>query len=380
MGHLKSICLVCLLLVGTGSAKSQDADTLIQYCQTQRYEAALQYLHGFEQAGQTDPKILGQLAYLNMMAGKLPEAEQIYLTLHDQDSSSMPILFNLANLQKKRGQQAKAIHYYQAIIALDSNNLAAYKQLANLHKGTGDKAYQRYLIKANRLNPTDPEVAYDLCELYFQISDFDRANQVLLPALQADTANLQLLKMKMPISLANKNYQEAVKTGEKLLSYGDSSSFVMNNLAKSHFLLLDYKKALTYFLQVKDKALENEGLYYNIALSYRGLKDYKNAGIYLQKTIKEGISEKTANYYGLLGDSHEQINQYQEALTAYKRGLLFENNGSLYYTIALVYEKGLSDKKNAIAYYNLYLKNYTEMSKNPKLAGFIKNKIEELKR
>ena len=360
--------------------KGQDADTLLQFYQTQRYADALQYLQGFVKEDNSDPKTLTQLGYLNLMAGKLPEAEKIYLKLYETDSSNLSVLFNLALLQVKRGQDAKAISYYKAIVALDSTNLTAYKKLASLSKGGNAKDYQLYLSKANRLNPIDPDVAFDLCELYFNLGNYPKANAVLTPALQADTANLQLLKLKMPMSIANKKYREAIKTGEKLLSYGDSSTFVMNNLAKSHFLLLDYRNSLKYFLQVKDKAMENEGLFYNIALSYRGLKDYKNAGIYLDKTIKEGISDKTATYYGLLGDSYEQVDKFQEALTAYKRGLLFENNGSLYYNIALVYEKGLQDKKNAIAQYNLYLKHFTEMSKNPKLAAFIKNKIEELKR
>lgn len=380
MSQLKSIFLVCILFTGTLGVKGQNADTLLHYYQTQRYADALQYLQGFVQDDQSDPKLLGQLGYLNLMAGKLPEAEKIYLKLYAADTSSLPVLFNLASLQLKRGQQAKAAHYYKAIVAIDSNNLAAYKQLASGSKGVNAKEYQFYLSKANSLNPVDPDVAFDLCELYFNLGDYKRANAVLTPALQADTANLQLLKLKMPISIANKKYSEAIKTGEKLLSNGDSSTFVMNNLAKSHFLTLDYKNALKYFLQVKDKAMENEGLFYNIALSYRGLKDYKSAGIYLDKTLKEAISDKTATYYGLLGDSYEQIDKYQQALAAYKRGLLFENNGSLYYNIALVYEKGLQDKKNAIANYNLYLKHFTEMSKNPKLAAFIKNKIEELKR
>jgi tetratricopeptide (TPR) repeat protein len=380
MSRLKSIFLVFFLFAGITGVKGQDADTLLQFYQTQRYADALQYLQGFVKEDTSDTKTLTQLGYLNLMVGKLPEAEKIYLKIYDTDTSNLPVLFNLALLQVKRGQDAKAIHYYKAIVALDSNNLAAYKKLASLSKGSNPKEYQLYLSKANSLNPIDPDVAFDLCEWYFNLGAYSKANVVLTPALQADSANLQLLKLKMPMSIANKKYKEAIKTGEKLLNYGDSSSFVMNNLAKSHFLLLDYKNALKYFLQVKDKAMENEGLYYNIALCYRGLKDYKNAGIYLDKTIKEAISDKTATYYGLLGDSYEQVDRYQEALTAYRRGLLFENNGSLYYNIALVFEKGLQDKKNAIANYNLYLKHFTEMSKNPKLAAFIKNKIEELKR
>lgn len=183
----------------------------------------------------------------------------------------------------------------------------------------------------------------------------------------------------MPINMASRNYSEAIKTGHVLLNYGDSSTFVLNNLAKSYFLLLDYPNALKYFLIIKDRAFDNEGLYYNIGLSYRGVKDFKNAIPYFEKAIKEGVSPKIATYYGLLGDSYESINQNEAANKAYKKGLQFENNGSLLYNIALVYETKLNDKKNAINYYDQYLKTIDPKSQ-PKLITFIKNKIEELKK
>ena len=143
--------------------------------------------------------------------------------------------------------------------------------------------------------------------------------------------------------------------------------------------MLNYQKALDYFLKVNIKSEEVEGLLYNISLSYRGIKDYKSAAKYLEQTIKAAISPKTSSYYGLLGDSYENLDKNDQAITTYKRGLLFDNNGSLYYNIALVYETKLNDKKNAISYYQQYLKTVNP-AEQPKLIVFIKNKIEELKR
>ncbi|MOA18082.1 hypothetical protein D3C78_1383700 [compost metagenome] len=99
----------------------------------------------------------------------------------------------------------------------------------------------------------------------------------------------------------------------------------------------------------------------------------------MQKAINQGISQKIASYYGLLGDSFEGVNKNTEANAAYKKGLQFENNGSLLYNIALVYENKFNDKKKAIDYYGQYLKTIN-VAEKPRLAGFIKNKIEELKR
>jgi len=374
--------LFFILITQISNLKAQntvDNNKLLELYQTQRYAEAASYLQSIFKEDTQDPKELSQLAYANLMAGKLPDAEKSYLKLYALQPNSLPTLFSLANISIRRGIDEKAKGYYEAILKLDSTNFNVYKQLASLNKDDISTEKIRYLRKANTLNPTDADVAFNLCEIFFKMNFYAEADKVLQPALAADSTNLQLLKMKMPISMANKKYDESIATGFKLLSYGDSSTFVLNNLAKSYFLKLDYRNALKYFLIINDKAFDNEGLYYNIGLSYRGVKEYKNAAPFFEKAIKEGISNKIASYYGLLGDSYEEINRNEEANTAYKRGLLFENNGSLLYNIALVYETKLNDKKNAINYYDQYLKTINE-KEQPKLIIFIKNKITELKK
>ncbi|MNL26733.1 hypothetical protein D3C87_1482810 [compost metagenome] len=81
----------------------------------------------------------------------------------------------------------------------------------------------------------------------------------------------------------------------------------------------------------------------------------------------------------MLGDSFEMTSKNEDANAAYKKGLQFENNGSLLYNIALLYETKLNDKKNAINYYEQYLKTI-DGDKQPRLVIFIKNKIADLKK
>ena len=356
-----------------------DREKLLDYYQGQRYAEAAAYLQSYYKEDTQDIKALSQMAYANIMAGKLAEAEKYYITLNTLQPNNIPTLFSLAGISSRRGNVEKAKTYYLEVLKNDSTSFSAYKQLADLDREGISLVRNHYLEKANALMPADADVAFDLCEIYFKMNFFDKAKLVLEPALAADSSNLKLLKMKMPISMAGRNYPEAIKTGHLLLNYGDSSTFVLNNLAKSYFLSLDYPNALKYFLIIKDKAFDNEGLYYNIGLSYRGVKDFKNAIPYLEKAIKEGISPKIATYYGLLGDSYEGVNQNETANKAYKKGLQFENNGSLLYNIALVYETKLNDKKNAVNYYDQYLKTINP-KEQPKLISFIKNKIEELKK
>ncbi|WP_432714528.1 tetratricopeptide repeat protein [Pedobacter sp.] len=389
MDLVKKISLVFIFGSITLATQAQDTDNqsttpderrLLDYYQTQRYTEAAQYLQQLKKTENQNYKLLAQEAYVYLMAGALPAAEEILLKLYEKQPKSLSVLCNLAEIEVKRGRNNKAKAYYKDIIALDSTHFNAYKQLAALSKQATTQERTAYLVKANTLNPIAADVVADLCEIYFKTNAYDQASAILAPALKADSANWQLREMKIPISMAAKKYNDAIQTGQKLLSEGDSSSYMMNNLGKSYLLTLDYKNALNCFLKVQKDTAENEVLLYQIALCYRGLRDYTNASIYLKKVIEKGISEKTASYYGLLGDAYEQSKKNQEAINAYKRGLQFENNGSLYYNIGLVYENRLNDKKNAIANYELYLKNYKEIKSNAKLERFIKSKIEELKR
>ncbi|MDR6784755.1 tetratricopeptide (TPR) repeat protein [Pedobacter africanus] len=380
---MKHFLLLTAFLFSFHFSKAQttgpDNEKLINYYQSQQYGEAAAYLKGLYKEDTEDTKELSQLAYVNLMAGRLTEAENHYLKLYSKLPNSVPVLFNLANISIRRGNDEKAKGYYKEILKADSTSFNAYKQLAALSSEGNPEEKMAYLISANKLNQTESDVAFDLCEIYFKMKRFTDAKKVLDPALKADSLNLRLLKMKMPIAMSTLNYKASIQTGQQLLSYGDSSSFVLNNLAKSYYLMLDYPNALKYFLIAEEKSDGNETLFYNIGLSYRGIKDYKNAIPYLQKAIKEGISPAIATYYGLLGDSFEMTSKNDAANAAYKKGLQFENNGTLLYNIALLYETRLNDKKNAINYYEQYLKTIDPV-KLPRQVIFIKNKIAELKK
>jgi len=348
---MKKLFLLILTCVLYQSARSQGTDNLdyerlLQYYQSQQYNEALQYLQGIYKDS-SDVKKLSQIAYSNLMAGKYAEAEKDYLRLNTQLPGNALILTGLANISTHLNQNDKAIALYTEVIKVDSSNFNAYKQLTRLIADPQNALKKDYLIKASLLNPLDAEIAAQMSDSYFKETQFTKAEATLKTALQADTNNLILLNARIPVSMALKNHDEALKTGKKLLAI--------------------YKTP-------------PENLLFQMALCYRETKDYKTAITYFQNAIKEGISPKIASYYGLLGESYESMKQNKEAIDIYKRGLLFENNGSLYYNIALLYEDKLNDKKNAISYYTQYLNSIKDPEKQKRHIAFIKNKIEELKR
>lgn len=356
----------------TAQTAKIDTEKLLEYYETQRYGDAAQYLQSIYPEDSRDSKALTQIGYCHMMAGKLPEAEKSYLKANSIQPDHLPILFSLAHINSKRGNIANAKSYLQQIIHLDSLNFSAYKQLA-AYEDTPE-ARLSLLKKANTLNTKDPDVAYDLATAYKDLKQYQQAYNVLETAIASDTENFTLQQAQLPLSNQLGKYREVIEVGEKLMK-NHTDANVMNEMGQAYFHLQEYRKCITVYQALEELGMQNEGTLYYIALSYRELKDYDKAAIYAQKTIDEAISEHTSLYYSTLAGIYEAKNQFNEALTAYKRGLTFKANYGIYYRLGLLYDLSLKQPKNAIVYYHLYLKNKPEQEKEKEQMTYAKTRI-----
>jgi tetratricopeptide (TPR) repeat protein len=368
------ICFFIFTISGI-NAQMIDKEKLLEYYESQRYAEAAQYLQSVYPEDTKDVKALTQMAYCNMMSGKLPEAEKNYLKVNAVEPGSLPVLFSLASINSKRGNAANAKAYLLKIIQLDSLNFSAYKQLAGF--GDTPESKLQYLKKANALNRTEPDIAYDLAVAYREIKQYQQAYDVLETAIGADKDNFTLQQAQLPIVNLLGKYKEVVETGENLLKKNTDVN-VINEMGQAYFYLKDYQRCIALFKTLEDLGVQNEGTLYFMALSYRELKEYDQAAIYAEKTIDEGISDHTALYYTALGGIYESKNRFSDALEAYKRGLMFKNSNNIYYRLGLLYDLNLKQAKNAVTYYNLYLKNKPDSGKEKEQISYAKARITSL--
>jgi tetratricopeptide (TPR) repeat protein len=368
------ICFFIFTISGI-NAQMIDKEKLLEYYESQRYAEAAQYLQSVYPEDTKDVKALTQMAYCNMMSGKLPEAEKNYLKVNAVEPGSLPVLFSLASINSKRGNAANAKAYLLKIIQLDSLNFSAYKQLAGF--GDTPESKLQYLKKANALNRTEPDIAYDLAVAYREIKQYQQAYDVLETAIGADKDNFMLQQAQLPIANLLGKYKEVVETGENLLKKSTDVN-VINEMGQAYFYLKDYQRCIALFKTLEDLRVQNEGTLYFMALSYRELKEYDQAAIYAEKTIDEGISDHTALYYTALGGIYESKNRFSDALEAYKRGLMFKNSNNIYYRLGLLYDLNLKQAKNAVTYYNLYLKNKPDSGKEKEQISYAKARITSL--
>lgn len=368
------MAIAMLFQVSKAQNLQLDSEKLLDYYQTQRYNEAAQYLQSIYPENTQDVKVLSQIAYCYLMAGKLPEAEKTYLKVNSIQPNSLPVLFNLANINSRRGNKPAAQLYLLNIIKLDSTNFKVYKNLADLTDSV--KLRVAYLNKANKLNPTEPDIAYDLAFDYKNLKNYEPAYRVLSVAIAADSGNFILQKLQLPIANELKKYQEVIATGEKLLR-NDADGNVLKDVGKAYFALKNYKKCIELYKLLEDMDLQNETVLYYMSISYRELKNYDMAANYAKKTVEEGISPNIPLYYSLLGGIYEEKNQHTNAITAYKKGLTFGQYKTIHYRLALVYDFKLNQPKTALTHYNQYLKSKPDAGEKSQIE-YSKTRVTEI--
>lgn len=378
---MKNIFYFLLLMVFSQQCDAQsalvDKEKLFDLYQNQKYADAALYLKSIFTDSTTDQKALTQIGYCFLMAGNNVEAEKYYSKAYQLQPQSLPILFSLGSISSRRGNQQMAKKYYGEIVQIDSNNFSVYKLLANLYPSVKDSMKLVYLLKANRLNPNEADIAVDLAEVHGVSQEYEKAYHVLDVAIKADSENLVLQKAKLPLANQLKKYQEVITSGEMLLKDGDDAS-VIKDVAKAYYYTKKYNQAINYFSRLEKLLMQNENTLYFTSLSYRYLKNYKMAAVYARRTIEEAISPNTASYYALLGLSYEENNQFKLANAAYKKGLQFKVMPTLYYRLATLYDTKLKQTKPALNYYKLYLGSKPHSEDDHSEIKFAKERIAQL--
>jgi len=358
----RSILLVLLIsfchsLFAQSNNKADDS-LLLEYYQTQRFSEAADYLKKTYPEPINDAKILAGLAYASQMAGRLPDADGYYQRIYDVDTTNLTALFNLGSINARRGNEIKAIEYYKKILLKDSTNFSVLKQMGTLSQNAGNiNDAVSYLHKANKINPTEPDVAYDLANFYLNLKLYKNADTVVNIALQADTGNLLLLFAKAQTVYRMEKYPETIEVCNKLIRSGDQINMVINTLGTAYFHLNQYVNSINTFKILEQNQTASETSYYYTAMSYKALKDQKMAIVYFEKAIKEAISANANSYYSEIGDSYDQIHQPKKAINAYQKSLLYGDLPLTFYALATLYDVELKNRPMALQNYRKYIKS-----------------------
>ena len=293
------------------------------------------------------------------------------------DSTKTAVLFNLGAINLRRGNYIKAEVFYKKIIEKDTGNFMVYKQLAKISFEKGEQAQtMAYLSKANQINPADPDVASDLSDMLLIIKKYDLAEKVLGQAIINDPENIELLYSLVKLCSMENKFGAAKETCLTLIKLGDESAFVLTKLGLAYYNLKEYECAVAALLAIPAQ-YQGETSYYITGMAYKGLNDQSKTIEFMQKAIDAGISPNIADYYGEIAASEEKLKKNKVAATAYQKALEFNEDPTILYLLANLYDTRLKDKKKAIFYYKKYIVSNPSSKKQTYIA-YSKSRIEEL--
>lgn len=380
MKHPVISALLLLLSNLVYSQSPPDAEKLLDLMQNQKYREAAAYIKDIYTDNTLSDKVLARLAYCHYMAGNLPEAEKNYLILYKKDTLNTQVITSLANLNMKRGNYPAAANFLKRSLTADSSNFLIYKQLGQIGQITKDTNTVYYLEKANTLNASDPDIAYDLSTMYIQMKKYLKADTVLKKAIEADSTNLLLLRSRAKLSYARDQWKAVIILCNKLISEGDNSPAINDWLGEAYYKTRQFKKCIETFREDEKKGLEKESSLYFIAKSYKNLNDQPNAIKYFRKTITSSISPNIGNYYMETGDSQEKVSQYKGALASYLKSLQYEEDGFTYYMIANLYDQTLKDKKKAATYFKKFISSASasKATNNKQYLDYARVRLDEI--
>lgn len=357
---LRLSCLLWLLSVSALSA--QEADSLPplqraqQLMQTYEYQQAALLLQALIKEDSLARQPLWLLAQAYAQLGQSAAAKQELLQLTALEPTHKPALGLLGQLSLGETNYLAAAEYYSRLLELDSTNAYFFRQRAIAAEKTGDRfiAINCY-EKAIALAPQDVESLTELAELRLKQEESERAAALVQKGLQQDSLNLRLWRLQAKISYKLEDYKKAVEAVAYPLAAGDTAQYYTQVLGISHFHLANYTEAILWLSHLESHGLDTEVLYYYLGMSYRNAGESSTGIAYLEKAAKKGVSDNLSHYYTQLAVIHEEKEDHQKAIKAYKLAYKTSGERLLLYHLARNYDSYYKDKRVALNYYQKFL-------------------------
>ena len=331
---------------------------------------------------------------LRMLAGQLFEVgyyvraqiEYAELVLNDSlDVSSWLKLAEIASFRQHNDQVIDALNQVLRIDSLNLTGLMKMGDLLNRHNNSGAIAYYR---KANRLYPDNQQAAFALGNMYIKAKEAWKTIPICEHMLSIDTTNIKFSKLLGYAYYKQADPPLAVKYFEYANQLGDSTKFTLKFKGISHYLRLDFSKAIESLRFAKEKDSLDAEIYFFLGASMATTKEKTEAMRLLNKSLKlmqpdPGI---TARILSEQGNIKRLEMQYEEAYSLYEKAYETDTtNVAALYFMASILDNSMHKSKEALVDYQRYIDaldhvpEKKESSQGVSIRAIVENRISALK-
>lgn len=362
------VVVFCTLFIGftTSPVQSQQSDRLTEaqselvgradaFIANYQFEKALDLLASGDSL---DIGILLRIGQCKSSLGASGAAIIPYEKVLTIDSLNLPALNHVAHLYARNGDYAKALSSVLQLIKLDPTNSYYYKEAGDLASRVDDIVGARvWFRRALELNPSDMEAALGLGNTEMKFEAFESVDSIVQRALAIDPHFRPLILLGAKSAFQLHHYESAIQKIQQLLEKSDTTAAYARLLGESYFHLHDYYNVVTCMTFLLKNRYDYDWIYYYMGVATRELGDAASAVTWFKLAVEKSISDNTNIYYAQLGQSYEEMGDYQGAIRAYRSAYDNSRDGILLYHLARTYDAYYKDKTTAAAYYQKYLES-----------------------
>lgn len=351
------------------SSSSIDKNVVNEYFQNQQFEEAIAYLSPvLRVSDSSDVAVLGYAGYAYYMSDDARAAYRCYRRIFMLDSNQVAALHYLVLIQSGEDVD-EAIGYAARLVQLQPRRAGWWRIMGELsrRKNQPDTALV-YFNQAYVLAPGDVKVIAGLAELLEDQKNYTLADSILDLALEKDSSNSNLLKLRVRSAYFAQDYVHAIIPGERVVQSGEPATQALNWLALSYYNLKQYPDCIRVCEHMLDLGLELEAVYYYEARAEAKLRHYQRSDSLLEICLSKAISKTAEWYYDALGENHEVLKEYKQAVASYDTAFYLFKDPLVLYTCGRICETELHNTVLARQYYRRYLALGKPKSKEEKAA------------
>ena len=335
-----------------------------------------------------DPRLLRMLAGQLFEAGYYVRAQTEYAALVLYDSLDVSSWLKLAEIASFRQHNDQAIQALNQVLRIDSLNLTGLMKMGdilNRHNNSGAIVYYR---KANRLYPDNQQAAFALGNMYIKAKEAWKTIPICEHMLSIDTTSIKFSKLLGYAYYKLAEPSLAVKYFEYANQLGDSTTFTFKFKGISHYLRVDFSKAIESLRFAKEKDSLDAEIYFFLGASLATTKEKTEAMRLLNKSLKlmqpdPGI---TARIFSEQGNIKRLEMQYEEAYSLYEKAYETDTTNVIaLYFMASILDNSMHKSKEALVDYQRYIDalehvpEKKESSQGVSIRGIVEDRIIALK-
>lgn len=369
--------LICSMFIHSIHAQSSsiDKNKVMDFFQNQQFEEAISYISPAVAVDTLNIQLLGYLGYANYMNDNTKAAEKYYQGIFNIDSNNISAIQYLAIINKNESPD-RALQFTRRLVNLQPNKAVNYRSMAELFRRKDKKdSALLYYNNAYQLSPNDYKNGVGLADILIGDKMFLKADSITQAGLEKDSINISFLKLRIRSAYEAEDYKTVFLPGERLIRLGEAS------LGSLTMVFLSYYKLKLYAdcIRVCDFLLDNnflaENIFFYKAKAWANLKELYKSNDLLKTCVGLAISKNAEMYYYNLALNYEALKQYKKAVANYDTAYYLFKNPVMNYNSGRICEINLKNTSLAKKYYIEYLAKANPIEADEKKAyAYVKEK------